>query len=165
MTEPVFGFTTDANDAFPPIDQIIPHRGTMLLVDAVSAWSEESLTALTKVRGDAWYADADGAMPVWIGVELMAQAIAAHDGLLSMRAGKPVRPGVLLGARRYEAHMPAFPRDAQLRISVSEVLRSEEGLGAYECTIEHDGVVCAQAVVKVYKPRDFQSFIEESLRI
>jgi predicted hotdog family 3-hydroxylacyl-ACP dehydratase len=95
MTESVFALPANANNALPPIEQLIPHRGTMLLLDAVSACSDESLTALAKVRGDAWYADADGAMPAWIGIELMAQAIAAHVGLLSMRARKHVRPAPL----------------------------------------------------------------------
>ncbi|CAN0624326.1 conserved protein of unknown function [Burkholderia multivorans] len=164
MTESVFPLPADADDTLPPIEQIIPHRGTMLLLDAVSTCSDESLTALATVRGDAWYADADGAMPAWIGIELMAQAIAAHVGLLSMRAGERVRPGVLLGTRRYEARMPAFARDARLQISVNELLRGDEGHGAYGCTIEHDGAACAEAIVKVYQPRDFQSFIEESFK-
>ncbi|MBN3815024.1 beta-hydroxyacyl-ACP dehydratase, partial [Paraburkholderia sp. Ac-20347] len=90
-------------EIFPPIDAIIPHRGTMLLLDAVCACSDESLSAEASVRADAWYADAQGAMPAWIGIELMAQAIAAHVGLLSMRAGKAARPGVLLGTRRFTA--------------------------------------------------------------
>lgn len=50
-------------------------------------------------------------MPAWFGIELMAQAIAAHVGLLSMRDGNPARPGVLLGSRKYEAHTPAFAPD------------------------------------------------------
>jgi predicted hotdog family 3-hydroxylacyl-ACP dehydratase len=70
----------------------------------------------------------------------------------------------MCGPRRYEARTPVFTRDAQLNISVNELLRSEEGHGAYQCTIGHDGAVCAEAIVKVYQPRDFQSFIEESFR-
>ena len=116
------------------------------------------------MHSDAWYADADGAMPAWIGIELMAQAIAAHVGLLSMRGGNPARPGVLLGSRRYDAHTPAFARGALLRIEVKELLRGDEGHGAYECVIQHDGVVAAEAVIKVFQPRDFHSFIEEGFR-
>ncbi|RQH05735.1 hotdog family protein [Paraburkholderia dinghuensis] len=148
--------------AFPSIEAIIPHRGTMLLLDSVAACSDESLTADASVRADAWYADAQGAMPAWIGIELMAQAIAAHVGLLSMREGKPVRSGVLLGTRRYAALCPAFASGAPLRVTVKELLRSEEGHGAYDCTIEQDGALCAEATVKVYQPRDFQTFIKES---
>lgn len=147
-------------EVFEPIEVILPHRGSMLLVDRVSACSDDTLTAHATVHADAWYANADGAMPAWIGIELMAQAIAAHVSLLAMRAGGRARPGVLLGSRSYEACLPAFARDAQLRIDAKEVLRSTEGHGAYECTIEHDGTRCAQAVIKVYQPTDFQSFIE-----
>jgi predicted hotdog family 3-hydroxylacyl-ACP dehydratase len=130
----------------------------------VLACADESLTAQARVQGDAWYADAAGAMPAWIGIELMAQAIAAHVGLLTRRAGDTMRPGVLLGSRRYEVRKPVFARDALLRIDVKELLRGEEGHGAYECVIQHDGVVGAEAVIKVFQPRDFQSFIEEGFR-
>ncbi|WP_175948539.1 hotdog family protein [Burkholderia pyrrocinia] len=149
---------------FPPIEEIIPHRGTMLLLDAVVACAEETLTAHARVRHDAWYADAQGAMPTWIGIELMAQAIAAHVGLLAMREGNTPRPGVLLGSRRYEAHTPLFARDSLLRIEVKELLRSQDGHGAYECVIQHEGVLSAAAVIKVFQPRDFRSFIEEGFR-
>ena len=153
-----------STDAFPPIETIIPHRGTMLLLDSVSACSDESLTALASVSADAWYADEQGAMPAWIGIELMAQAIAAHVGLLSMRDGEPARPGVLLGTRRYEAAQAAFASGVPLCVTVNELLRSEEGHGAYGCTINQDGKRLAEATVKVYQPRDFQTFIQENSR-
>ena len=157
--------TTHATETeFAPIETLLPHRGTMLLLDKVSACTDEALTAHASVRADAWYADADGAMPAWIGIELMAQAIAAHVGLLATRSGGRARPGVLLGSRKYEAHTPAFARDAQLRIEVKELLRGDEGHGAYECAIHHGAVCCAEAVVKVFQPADFQSFIEGSFR-
>jgi predicted hotdog family 3-hydroxylacyl-ACP dehydratase len=155
--------TPETSDTFPPIDAILPHRGTMLLVDCVSALGNETLTAHAAVRGDAWYADEHGAMPAWLGIELMAQGVAAHVALLAMRAGGRARPGVLLGTRSYKAHVSAFARDAQLTINVHEVLRSEEGHSAYECTIEHDGERYADAVIKVYQPGDFQTFIEGSV--
>jgi len=150
--------------AFPPIEAIIPHRGTMLLLDSVAACNDESLTAHATVRADAWYADERGAMPAWIGIELMAQAISAHVGLLSMRAGKPMRPGVLLGTRRYASSRPAFESGAPLRVTATELLRTEDGLGAYGCVIEQGGTLLAEATVKVYQPRDFQTFIEENSR-
>ncbi|RKP50705.1 hotdog family protein [Trinickia fusca] len=149
---------------FPPIEDVLPHRGTMLLVDEIIACTDTSVTALATVDSDAWYADATGAMPAWIGIELMAQAIAAHVGLNAMRAGGRARPGVLLGSSRYEAHASAFARGERLSIGAAELLRSEEGHGAYECTIDRarDGERLAQAVIKVFQPTDFQTFIEGS---
>jgi len=145
-----------------PIEAIIPHRGTMLLIDAVTAFDEQTLSARATVHADAWYADAQGAMPAWIGIELMAQSIAAHVALLAMRDGGRARPGVLLGSRSYKALQPSFAGGAQLLIHATELLRSDEGHGAYECTIHHDDVCCAEAVIKVFQPSDFQSFIEGS---
>ena len=145
-----------------PIEAIIPHRGTMLLIDAVTAFDEQTLSARATVHADAWYADAQGAMPAWIGIELMAQSIAAHVALLAMRGGGRARPGVLLGSRSYKSLQPSFAGGAQLLIHATELLRSDEGHGAYECTIHHDDVCCAEAVIKVFQPSDFQSFIEGS---
>ncbi|WP_027803960.1 hotdog family protein [Paraburkholderia dilworthii] len=145
-----------------PIEAIIPHRGTMLLIDAVNTFDEQTLIARATVHADAWYADAQGAMPAWIGIELMAQAIAAHVALLAMRGGGRARPGVLLGSRSYKALQPSFAGGAQLLIRTTELLRSDEGHGAYECTIHHGDVCCAEAVIKVFQPSDFQSFIEGS---
>jgi len=145
-----------------PIEAIIPHRGTMLLIDGVNSFTDETLCARATVHGDAWYADAEGAMPAWIGIELMAQAIAAHVALVAMRGGGRARPGVLLGSRSYKALQPAFAGGAQLLVRATELLRSEEGHAAYECTIHDGDTCCAEAVIKVFQPSDFQSFIEGS---
>ena len=128
----------------------------MRLVDEIVACDDEAVAVLASVDPQGWYADAQGAMPAWLGIELMAQAIAAHVGLIAMRAG------VLLGASRYEAHICAFASGARLRIEAKELLKSEQGHGAYECTIALDGRCVAQAVVKVFQPTDFHAFIEGS---
>jgi predicted hotdog family 3-hydroxylacyl-ACP dehydratase len=77
--------------------------------------------------------------------------------------GSCARPGVLLGTRSYQVHASAFARGAQLGIHVQEVLRSDQGHSAYECTIDHDGTRCAEAVIKVFQPDNFQTFIEGSV--
>jgi predicted hotdog family 3-hydroxylacyl-ACP dehydratase len=146
-----------------PIEAIIPHRGSMLLLDAIDTFADTTLSANAHVDPHAWYADAAGAMPAWIGIELMAQAVAAHIALLAMRDGGQARPGVLLGSRSYQALQPAFRGGARLLVQVSELLRSEAGHGAYECTIDDGELRCAEAVVKVFQPSDFQSFIEGSV--
>lgn len=144
------------------VHDVLPHRGTMLLIDAITRCTESAIEVTATARRDAWYADGDGAMPAWIGIELMAQAIAAHVGLVAMHAGGRARPGVLLGTSGYRAHRHAFGTGAALRIGARELLRSDEGHGAYECTIHIGDACCAEAVVKVYQPDDFQSFIEGS---
>ena len=158
---------TAASTVFPlaPIESILPHRGTMLLLAGVESWDDECLAAVAHVDPAAWYADTRGNMPAWIGIELMAQAIAAHVGLLSARSGQPARPGVLLGSRKYEAIVPAFEQGQPLRVEARELLRGAEGHGAYECTISAGGQRLANAIIKVYQPTNFQAFIEGSLTI
>lgn len=163
-TDPVPPHANEGGTIFPPVEDILPHGGTMRLVDEIVACDAESVAVLASVDPQAWYADAQGAMPAWLGIELMAQAIAAHVGLLAMRAGGRARPGVLLGASRYEAHHSAFAAGARLRIEAKELLKSEEGHGAYECTIATDDRCVAEAVVKVFQPADFHAFIEGSFR-
>ncbi|EDZ97927.1 conserved hypothetical protein [Burkholderia sp. H160] len=80
-----------------------------------------------------------------------------------MRGGGRARPGVLLGSRSYQALKPAFRSGARLRVHVSELLRSDAGHAAYECTIGDGDTRCAEAVIKVFQPPDFQSFIEGSV--
>ena len=90
--------------ALPPIEQVLPHRGSMLLLDRVISWDREHVAVVATPSSAGWYAEAGG-MPAWIGVELMAQAIAAHVGLLARSMGKAPKNGVLLGARAYRASL------------------------------------------------------------
>jgi predicted hotdog family 3-hydroxylacyl-ACP dehydratase len=142
-----------------PIEELLPHRGTMLLLDCVLDFSAERICAQYAPRRGAWYADARGNMPAWIGIELMAQAIAAHVGLLKRSEGKAVVPGILLGTRRFEAQCPAFAAGAILRICATVSFRDESGLAAYECEIEADDAALASASLKVLEPADFQSLL------
>ena len=145
-----------------PIEELLPHRGTMLLLDRVLEFSAERVSAQYAPRRDAWYADAHGNMPAWLGIELMAQAIAAHVGLLKRSEGKPVAPGILLGTRRYEAQRPAFAAGKLLLVSAAVSFRDESGLAAYDCGIEAGGASLARATLKVLEPSDFQSLLRLS---
>src|SRR5207237_8699820 len=72
----------------------------MLLIDRVVAWDAQHAVVAATPRADAWYAE-HGAMPSWIGLELRAQAVAAHVGRVGRSHGKPPQAGVLLGRRQY----------------------------------------------------------------
>jgi predicted hotdog family 3-hydroxylacyl-ACP dehydratase len=146
--------------AFPPIDELLPHCGAMLLLDRVFSENEESIVAETTVPETAWYLDEQGGMPAWIGIELMAQAIAAHAGLRGRLRGGPPRRGVLLGCRAYRARAPRAAAGAVLRVSAKAALVDESGLGAYECSIESGGAQFATATLKVFEPEDFEAFMQ-----
>ena len=138
-------------NAFPAIAALIPHRGPNQLIDAVDACDAESVRTHALVRADAWFAEEDGAMPGWLGLELMAQTIAAFVGLEKHRHGGSPAPGYLLGTNAYTCRLPAFAAGTRLDIEARLVFRETNGLGAFDCAIELAGQRVAEATLKVYE--------------
>jgi predicted hotdog family 3-hydroxylacyl-ACP dehydratase len=146
--------------AFWPIEDLLPHRGNMLLLARMLAADDEVATCEAVPDAEAWYAHTDDTMPAWIGIELMAQTIAAHVALIARRAGKAPRPGVLLGTRAYRADVDRFPAGQPLQVTARLTHRDAAGLGAYDCTLaDGGGTVLATAAITVYEPEDFAQFI------
>jgi predicted hotdog family 3-hydroxylacyl-ACP dehydratase len=148
------------SSSVPPIEEVLPHRGIMLLVERVVAWDAEHAAVAASARRDAWYAE-DGAMPSWIGIELMAQAIAAHVGLIARSKGRPPQRGVLLGTRQFRSSRARFPAGRELLVTARVSYRDESGLGSYDATIDLEGSEVATANVTVYEPPDFEAFLRE----
>lgn len=140
--------------SLPEITEVVPHRGMMVLLDRLLDESAEHVRAEYTPKADAWYADANGNMPGWFGIEMMAQAIAAHAGLTARRNGGQPRIGFLLGTRRYKANASHFPAGMPLTINVNMSFREENGLGAYECSIHDANHELANATIKAFEPPD-----------
>lgn len=86
--------------AFPPLDEILPHRPPMLLLDALTAAEAESVTCRATVRAGAPFV-AGGRVSALIALEYFAQAVAALFAYKSRGGAGPFR-GLLLGARDLE---------------------------------------------------------------
>jgi len=142
---------------YPAIEELLAHRGNMLLVDRVLDRQGNSIRVLTRASAGAWYADPGGAMPAWVGIELMAQAVAALVGLTARDKGLPPKQGMLLGTREYASTRPDFPAGTELVVTATEVFKEENGLAAFDAAIELDNETVARATLKVYEPADFQA--------
>lgn len=150
--------------SFPGIGELVPHSGAMVLLDRVLSADAENLCAEVTIHAGSVFYDAPSAgVGSWVGIEYMAQAIAAHAGYLARLAGAPVKIGFLLGARRYEAQLPLFVDGSVLQVHVQQALQGENGLGAFECRIEMAGAVLAQATITVFQPEDAKQFLQDSL--
>ncbi len=147
----------------PHIEEVLQHRGNMRLIDHLIEFNNESIVAEYSPRSDAWYTDDQGNMPAWIGIELMAQSVAAHVGMLKRVAEMPQKNGALVGTRRYSSAVSSFAAGLALQIQVTVVYQDANGLGAYDCSINCDGCALATATLKVFEPVDFQTFLQESL--
>ena len=139
--------------AYPDVTELVPHRASMLLVDALLDCSDSQARALHEVAADAWYI-LDGGMPAWIGVELMAQTIAAVVGFQKRQSGRSPVQGYLLGTRRYRSTLPAFPVGSRLEIVARQQYREDSGLGAFDCEIVLDGARVAHATLTVFEPHE-----------
>jgi predicted hotdog family 3-hydroxylacyl-ACP dehydratase len=145
---------TDSNPApWPPhaMDAWVPHRGAMSLLETVEHCDDLSIVARVRVPADGLFADADG-VPSWVGIEYMAQAVAAWSGARTRGGGGSPRIGYLLGSRRYEATVAAFEAGAELQVFAQCELMGDNGLGMFDCRITQDGRVLASGRLSVFEP-------------
>jgi predicted hotdog family 3-hydroxylacyl-ACP dehydratase len=141
-----------------PIADVLPHANDMILLDRIETCDAESIVCVRKVEPGALFVDEDGQLPAWVGIELMAQAIAAWSGCHALDAGQPIRLGFLLGSRLYSCNADAFKVGSELRIKAVRSFHDEDGMGAFACTIDADGVH-AQARLTVFSPPDGATFL------
>ena len=142
-----------------PAEHLVPHSARMLLLDTVLNADHNSLTATGIVRGDNPMMH-DGAIGSWVGVEFMAQAIAAFEGCRARERGGSPKVGFLIGARHYTCTVPDFPVGARFEVHV--VRQYEEGgLGLFDGTITGTDFT-AQAAITVYQPDNASDFVLEA---
>lgn len=146
---------------------LMPHSGEMVLLDRVTAFDDTSLHAEVEVRAGNILL-ADGVLPLLVGMEIMAQGIAALSGCRSLLAGEPIRLGFLLGTRKLILFTDAVPVGTRLAVSVAESVHDDNGFGVFDCSLRwlsapegwaarlpEDGVL-VQAALNVYSPPDGQ---------
>lgn len=131
------------------VADLLPHDGNMVLLDRVQAYDQESLIAEVQVRDDGLFGDGK-TVPAWLGIEYMAQTVAAHGGMMCYLAGKPINLGFLLGTRRYTSNVAEFSVGACLTVKVERVIE-DQGLGVFDCHISGEGIAVS-AKLNVYQP-------------
>lgn len=134
------------------VDELLPHSGKMMLLERVLAFDESSMTAEVIVRDDGLFGSTD-AVPAWLGMEYMAQTIAAHCGMLCRLAGKPLLPGLLLGTRRYHCNVDSIAAGTELIVTVNQLVKGQDqgqGLAVFDCQISGDNVLIS-AQLNVYQ--------------
>jgi predicted hotdog family 3-hydroxylacyl-ACP dehydratase len=129
---------------------LIPHTGDMVLLDRIVEFDDPRLTAELVVRGDSLLGGDESSVPAWVGIEYMAQTIAAYAGMIAKQANLPIRLGFLLGTRRYCSNVAVFNVGTTLSIKIEKILH-DENLGVFDCRILGDGVEVT-ANLNVYQP-------------
>ncbi|HXD36985.1 MAG TPA: phosphotransferase [Rhodanobacter sp.] len=124
---------------------LIPHAGTMCLLDAVLAWDEKTIHAISAghARADNPLRGEDGLHAVHL-AEYGAQAMAVHGALLARADGvEKVRPGRLVSLRDVQLHAEYVDSlDGRLDVH-AECLYADDSGAQYAFRVEHHGHLLA----------------------
>jgi len=116
---------------YPPISELVPHSGPMVLLDAMRAWAPGEATCTMRVREGMPFVKGELFDAVAL-MEPMAQAVAACLGYEAFQGGEGVRVGMIIGCRKFEVDVPAVSVGAELVIRVAR-LRGSDSLSHFEC--------------------------------
>ena len=133
----------------PAVETLLPHSGSAVLLDRVIIFDAESMTTELTVRSDGLYGD-EQSVPAWLGIEYMAQTVAAVEGMQRRLAGATPDLGFLLGTRRYLSSVDSFATGSILTVTVKRLIE-DLGMSVFECTITGEGVEVS-AKINVYQP-------------
>ena len=144
----------------PDLVALLPHEPPMVLIDRVLSFDEQHFETEVVIDADTPFAEADG-VPGWVGIEYMAQTVAAKAGAQAREQGLPPTVGFLLGTRSYRSDISRFPLGSRLRVVV-EPLFIEGSLAAVSCHIflsptdpdaaETGGTEVAAAIINTFQP-------------
>ncbi len=141
-----------------PITAIVPHAGKMCLLDRAIDGDAESLSCEVTIRPDGLFITDDG-VDGWVGIEYMAQTVAAWAGWRARLRGEEPQIGFLLGSRHYECTHPKFALGETYRVDVHRQFQADNGLGQFDCSIQLHGETIATATLTVFEPANAEEFL------
>lgn len=139
---------------FPAVAEILPHAGAMVLLRRVTSHTGDTTVCAAEIDDDALFRDPSGDVPAWIGLEYMAQCVAAHAGLLGLAGGEVPRVGFLVGSRRMTLHARGFRRGQRLAVQARQLRGGTQGMVAFDCSIADadTGALLAEGRLSCFMP-------------
>lgn len=144
-----------------PLAELLPHAGDMILIDQVLGFDEEQIHTRLTVKPGGLFNRADGSLPAWLGIELMAQSVAAYAGCRARQQGQAVELGFLLGTRKFECNVEHFPAGSELSIHALRSLEDDNGMGVFECHLSGPGIQ-ASARLNVFRPPHAAHYLDDT---
>ncbi|MEH8022157.1 hotdog family protein [Rheinheimera metallidurans] len=144
------------------IEQVLPHRAPMILLNRfVEAGTDYGICSITISENSPFYDVARAAVPAYVGIEYMAQTIAAYAGANRLVAGGQVKIGFLLGCRKYQPLVTEFTLGTELTVHATQLVMESSGLSVFECSISDQQQVLVTARLNVFEPEDHQTWLTE----
>ncbi|MFT2790602.1 3-hydroxy-fatty acyl-ACP dehydratase [Serratia sp. T13T92] len=140
--------------------EYLPHDAPMLLLAEVISVTEDSAHCRVEVRSDsvlAPFLNAQGELPGWYALELMAQTIGVWSGWHRHQRGEQrIALGMVLGARELGCAAGYLPADAVLDIQI-KLLIHDDRFGSFDCVIGVQGDTLATGRVNTFQPTPEES--------
>jgi predicted hotdog family 3-hydroxylacyl-ACP dehydratase len=134
----------------PEIRTLIPHAGTMCLLDNVTDWDDKSIVCTTSTHRDKTNPlRSYGRLSSLNALEYGAQAVAIHGGLRARAAGTTA-PACYLAALR-DAHLYVDRLDdlaSSLEVRAQRLF-GDSGNTVYQCAISARGTLVAEGRVSI----------------
>lgn len=153
------------NPQLPPVAEVLPQRGRMILLSSVLEHSADHTVCAVEVGADTPFLDASGMVPAWIGVEYMAQCVAAHAGLEAWAKAEAVRIGFLIGSRRLDFRTHGFRVGQRLTVQSTRTWGEQEfAMFACRLTDAASDVLLVEGNLNVFLPQSLDRFFSRPRR-
>jgi len=139
-----------------PLEKLVPHRGKMLLLSKALSFEEKDCSFLASVdisQNSFFYDDKLNGVPVWIGFEYMAQAIAALNGKNDLAKGQESGFGFILSVSNFIANTPCFKPNSTILIYVKKEFELNN-MVVFNCSIKQGEEELAKASISAVKVKD-----------
>jgi len=132
------------------IRTLIPHSGSMCLLDSVAEWDDRSIICISNTHRDsANPLRRDGRLSAVHAFEYAAQAAAVHGGLRARSAGVIAPPGYLAALRDARLHLIRLDEVASPLQIYAYLLFGEAANTVYECRVSTGDVLLAEGRITI----------------
>ncbi|TNE33981.1 MAG: hypothetical protein EP348_11895 [Alphaproteobacteria bacterium] len=132
------------------IGEILYHAPPMILIDAVTEADETEVAARVDIHTETPFLQGEE-VPAYVGIEYMAQSIAAWSGIKARKSGGEPRIGYLVSTRNMKMTGGNYRIGDRLEISV-RLVYDETPMAVFDCEIRRAGNCLAEARLNVYQP-------------
>ncbi len=139
---------------FPPIVDVLPHRGRMVLLGRVLEHTPNATACAVSIDAQKLFVQSDGSIGSWVGVVYRAQCVGAHAGIHARALGEEPRIGYLVSSRRLRFHATRFVPGQELRVSASQLWGGHQGMVSFQCKVEDatSGALLVEGRLNCYLP-------------
>ncbi|AIR61207.1 3-hydroxy-fatty acyl-ACP dehydratase [Cedecea neteri] len=135
--------------------EYLPHDAPMLLLEKVVSVTDDAAVCEVTVAESSVlgpFIDAQGNLPGWYALELMAQTVGVWSGWHRKQCGQDsISLGMVLGARELICQAGFLPAKARLAVTV-KLLMQDERFGSFECIISVGDETLATGRVNTFQP-------------